>query len=909
MKPRWQVLVFQMLLIAAIYPLAAKCSYLMTFPESRDTALWLPKGLALAVLLIGGFRLWPGVFLGALITVMMNTKSPGWVHLGIATVNTIEIGLGYWLMVKAGFDVGLNRLKDVVVLTLFGGVVSTTVGALLGASTFALGGMLPWGAFLPFFGRWWLGEATSTLLMTPILLMVIKPKPRANRAEVLEFTALMATLCLVSYFVFFHGFGFRSQDYALPFLVYPVVVWACLRFGQRGSIFAVALVAAFAIPATINGLGPLVVGVGNPSMVLLRTFLTVLALTAMVLSTVLSERDMAEVTVLESEARFRMVTETLAVPMVIIGYPEPVILYTNQPMAELMGRKMEEVVGGPSLPFYKHLEDREVIVATLLRDGRVDKMELEVQSASGPKMVEITSRIIKFDGRTAFLTAFYDLTERKKAEQALQDSENRYKGISEGTTDGVIMNENGLIIDANHAAAGMWGGSIEELIGRPAFSLVVQEDRVKLAEKVRLGTDEHYEIWALRKDGSRFPAEISGKSVMYLGRLVRVASIRDLTERKRSEEALRVSEERYALVAQGSNEGIWDTNLQTGEVYFSDRMKSILGLAPESIPPHASEWGSWAHPDDQASIRKAVYEHLKYRRPYDIEFRYQMPRGEYRWFRSRGQAIWNSEGRATRMAGSMNDVTPRKVAERELLTAKEAAEAGSRAKSEFLAVMSHEIRTPMNAIIGMNYLLQQSTLDEDQADLAQTVGSSAQNLMSLINDILDISKIEAGQMELEESSFDVRMVAAEVRNLFTAQAAQKGLLFSVDLDEGMPPIMVGDPQRLRQVLVNLVGNAMKFTERGAVRLNLAFNARGHRLDISVKDTGIGIPEEKLENLFDKFTQVDTSITRRFGGSGLGLTISKDLVALMGGTIRVESSYLEGSVFYVSIPWRSPLSGG
>jgi PAS domain S-box-containing protein len=896
-----------MLLLAAVYPLAAKCSYLMTFPDSRDTALWLPKGVALAVLLIGGARLWPGVFIGALITVMMNTsKSSGWVYLGIATANTIEIYLGYWLMMKAGFDLGMNRLRDVVLLAFFGGVVCTSVGAVLGATTFALADMLPWRAFLPFFGRWWLGEATSGLLMTPILLMAVKPLPKAKRAEIVEFVMMMVTLSFISFFVFSHGLGFKAQDYALPFLVFPVVVWACLRFGQRGSILAVTLVAVFAIPATISGLGPLVAGTGNPSMVLLRAFLTVLALTSMVLSAILSERDMAEATAGESEGRFRMVTESLAVPLAIIGYPKPEILYVNELMAELVGQKKEELIGLPSLPFYKNPEDRERVVARLLEDGRVDRMVLEVQGAKGPKLVEIISNVIKFDGQTAFLTAFYDLTERKKAEQALLDSEGRFRAMSEGTTDGVVMNENGVIIDANHAVAKMWGGTIEELIGLPALSLVAEDDRAKLADRVRLGSDEPYEISALRKDGTNFPAEISGSSVMYLGRPVRVASIRDLTERKQSEEALRESENRYALVAEGSNDGIWDVNLLTGEVYFSDRMKSIVGLPSGSPTPNFGFWGKWAHPDDQEAINQAVYEHVKHHRPFDVEFRIKMPGGDYRWFRSRGQATWNDEDWATRMAGSLSDVTSRKMAEKELLAAKEAAEAGSRAKSEFLAVMSHEIRTPMNAIIGMNYLLQQTGLDEDQADLAGTVASSAQGLMSLLNDILDITKIEAGQMELEEMTFDVRKIGDDIRKLFTSQAAQKGLAFSVDLEENIPVLILGDPERLRQTLANLVGNAIKFTERGAVRLHMGFNPATHYLEARVEDTGIGIHPDKLGKLFDKFTQADTSVTRRFGGTGLGLTISKKLVELMGGTINAESAYMEGSVFRISIPWRWPV---
>ncbi len=905
MKPSWPLLILQMLLLAAVYPLAAQCSYLMTFPGSRDTAIWLPKGLALAVLLIGGGRLWPGVFVGALITVMINTKSPGWVDMGIATANTVEIGLGYWLMTKAGFDLAMVRLRDVVMLALFGAGISTAVGAAMGAVTFALGGSLPWPFFWPFFGRWWLGEATSALLVTPLLLMVVQLWPHTRRAAVVEFGALLVVLGFVSYSVFLHGMGFNAQRFPLPFLVFPVVVWSCLRFGQRGGIIVVAIVAAFSIPASISRMGPLIVIHGTPSMVVLRSFLATLALTAMVLSAVLAERDSAEAIVDESESRFRLVAETLAVPLVIIGSPVPEILYANERMAGLVGWKKEDLIGTSSLSFYHRPEDRDVVLAGLKEHGRLDNLEIELNTSEGPRMVEVTSRVLSFDGKPASLSAFYDLTERKKAEQALQESESRFRALSEGTTDGVLMNENGLITDANHSLARMWGGTIEEMIGLQTVDLVIPEDREKLVDMVRSGTAIPYEITGLRKDGSHFAAEISGKSVMYRNRPMRIASVRDLTERKRAEEALRVSEQRYALVSQGANEGIWDMNLETGGVYFSSRFRELLSLPDLGAGVDETSWRDWVHPDDLDALNQSVVEHLKWRKPYDTELRMQTGTGEYRWLRSRGQAIWNAEGRATRMAGSLGDITARKLQEKELLAAKEAAEAASRAKSEFLAVMSHEIRTPMNAIIGMNYLLQQTQLDEDQRDLAGTVGSSAQSLMSLINDILDISKIEAGQMELEEIAYDVRKVAVEVRNLFTAQAAQKGLAFAVEVQEDLPPALMGDPQRLRQVMVNLVGNALKFTERGAVMLRFNFNPKARSLEASIEDTGIGIPEEKIARLFDKFTQADTSITRRFGGSGLGLAISKHLVELMGGTIKVQSSYLEGSVFRVSIPWRIP----
>ena len=904
MKLRWSVLIFQMLLLAAVYPLAAKCSYLMTFPGSRDTAMWLPKGLALAALLIGGGRLWPGIFVGALLTVILYTRSPGWVNLSVATANTLEIWVGYRLMLWAGFDNGLNRLRDVVALVLFGVVVSTTLGAFLGAMTFAMGGLLPWSVFGQFFGRWWLGEATSVLLMTPLILIAVQPWPKTGRRSLLEFLVLMAVLGFVSYSVFFHGLGFNAQRYRVPFLVFPVVVWSCIKFGQRGSILAVTLVAAFAVPAAIHNLGPLVLE-GEPSMVPLRSFLATLALTALVLSALMGERDTAEATAGESETRFRTVAETLAVPLVIISREEARILYANEPMAKLFGRGREELEGALSLGFYVHENDREEIITRLNEEGRIDGLEVEVRGADGVRIVEVASRIIQFGGKMASISAFHDLTVRKRAEMALQESEERFRAISDGTTDGVLVNENGIIKDGNHALATMWGGPLEELVGLPVLGLVAEQDRGKLLEMVGTGSEAPYEITGIRKDGSTFPAMISGKTVMAMGRPTRIASIQDLTGQRRSEEALRESEERYALVAQGANEGIWDVNLETGEVYFSDRLKEMLGMPLDEPPPSLPTWGSWVHPDDREMVLNAIYHHVKQRRIHDVEFRSKNFIGEYRWFRARGQAIWNEAGRATRLAGSYGDITARKQADSELVAAKEAAEAASRSKSEFLATMSHEIRTPMNAIIGMNFLLSRTGLDEDQAELAETVGTAAKSLMAVLNDILDISKIDAGQLELEEIPFDVRGIGGEVRDLFSTQAAQKGLAFAVDLDPALPPLMLGDPQRLRQVLVNLVGNALKFTERGAVMLRLEFDVPARRLNVSAEDTGIGIPPEKMGRLFDKFTQVDASITRRYGGTGLGLAISKQLVALMGGDLGVTSVHFEGSVFHFSIPVREP----
>jgi protein-histidine pros-kinase len=382
-----------------------------------------------------------------------------------------------------------------------------------------------------------------------------------------------------------------------------------------------------------------------------------------------------------------------------------------------------------------------------------------------------------------------------------------------------------------------------------------------------------------------------------------IAIKQDVTERKRIEAALRQSEEQFREIAENISEVFWMMSPAADEMlYISPAYETVWGRTRESLYQNPMSWTEAIHPDDLESAHTLFARQLQ-GEPVESEYRIRTSEGKEKWISDRAFPVRDKDGQLIRVVGLATEVSERKRYEEQMTQARESSEIANRAKSEFLANMSHEIRTPMNGIIGMTDLALETELTIEQAEYLQMVKGSADALLILLNDILDFSKMEAGKLELDNLSFDVRKSLSEVVKTLAIKAQQKGLEFIFDVSPEVPTAVFGDPARLRQVLVNLVGNSIKFTEKGEVEVNVrteAASIEGTRLRFSVRDTGIGIPADKQEKIFDPFSQADSSTTRKYGGTGLGLTITAKLVSLMGGRIWIESESGKGSTFHFTI---------
>jgi PAS domain S-box-containing protein len=612
----------------------------------------------------------------------------------------------------------------------------------------------------------------------------------------------------------------------------------------------------------------------------------------------------------------------------IVKVKARVIVWANAAFARMLGYSPEELIGQPTRIAYPNDESYEAfgqLVYPILARGEVLRTELQQRRKDGTLgWYEIGTGRLGLENGEA-LGAFVDISQRKSAELALRASEERLRIIFQSMAEGLVLQcRDGRIVDANPAAEALLGLGREQLLGKTSVDpqwCAFREDGTPFPGDehpgmvtLRTGKSLRHQIMGIKAPGHGLRwISINSQPVFAdeQGLPVQViATFVDVTERRLAEaEILSTKNQLQATLdaipdvlfevgvdgrihsyhSQRSDPMETSTNGFVGKTLFAVLPADAAEVCIDAIRVAVDKGGSTGH-----------------------AYRLSLPQGE-RWFELSAAPMAAAAGQVQRVIVLSRDITERKRLEAELVAARLQAEAASVAKSRFLATMSHEIRTPMHAILGMAQMLQVPGLDERRRqDYARTVLNSGQALLALLNDILDTSKIEAGSIELESVALRPREILDDTQMLFSEAIHQKGLRFASEWSGPAAQRYLGDPYRLRQMLANLLGNAVKFTEQGRIQLaarELERDATTAVLEFSVSDTGIGIPQDKQQDLFLPFAQADTSTTRQYGGTGLGLSIVSSLAKQMHGEVGVESEVGRGSRFWFRLRARLPAAGG
>jgi PAS domain S-box-containing protein len=829
-------------IVAIIYFAAARLGLTLAFIHENVSPVWPPTGVAIAAVLLLGYRIWPGILLGAFLANLF-TPVPIATAGGIAIGNTIEALAALVLLRSLAFHNSFDRARDVFKFVL-AALLCTMLSATIGILSLYLGGAASWQNLGELWLTWWLGDTVGALLITPLVLTWSVGSdqllPRKRYVEGLIVLFLLAGSAMAT---FGGPFPIPLKYYPLARLTVPFFLWAAFRLSLRGVTLATIIVSVIAVWGTAHGLGPFVSRTPNDSLLLLQMFLGSNAVMFLFLAAAVEERRHSEETLRQGERRL---AGNLAVTRILaespaLGDAMPRILRT-------IGETFDWEVGGMWTP---NSDENVLKCLTFWRapTAKVNKFEDICRELTFAPGIGLPGRV---------------WTTRKPA------------WIPDVTKDSNFPRAPFAVAEGLHGAFAFPITSGETLLGVMEF----------------------------------FSHEIRKPDAALLQMFTGIGTqIGQFIERRRAEESLLKSQEALRLAHKVARGGTWQWDLATNAVEGSDEYYDLLGLESEQTPSSFEEWSSLVHPEDLPAVLKEHELAIANVRDFGIEFRMLRADGEWRWFNCNGRCIYDADGKPLTMIGITFDVTERRRSEEErekLFNLEQAAradaEAANRLKDDFLAMLSHELRTPLVAILGWATTVLASPKRDEALTIhaLEVIKRNARLQTRIIEDMLDVSRIVAGKLQLDIRPVDLPSIVESAISTVQPSAEAKGIQVRLTLNSAIKQVS-GDPQRLQQVVWNLLSNAIKFTPTGG-RVEVEIKDLGTEAQIKVSDTGEGIGPEFLPHIFDRFRQADSSTTRRHGGLGLGLAIVRHLVELQNGTVQARSDGEGlGAVFTVTFP--------
>jgi PAS domain S-box-containing protein len=966
-----------------LYFLAGMAGLAVPFTAGNVSPVWPASGVALACLLLFGWRCWPAIYLAAFL-VNYFWHLPLMPALVLAGGNTAAALAGAFLLRSIpGFQTSLTRLRDMLGLMVLAAILSSTISASIGTAVLLFSGVKPWAEEAPLWSLYYLGDAMGILLAAPLLLSLRELLKLRTTARMLELAGLFLLAALTSVLLFDEHLNFADRHTVLALLVFPFVLWAAIRFGVAGTALVNAVIAVIALFATAHSLGPFSKDLPFINALLLQLFFATVVVSGLLLSAVIAERQETEAereylireqakqeAEREGEKRYRRIVE-LANEGIWTLDARGRTTFVNRQLAHMLGYEPKEMAGRtvPDFcPEAPHLE----VGGSELRLCRKNGEELWAKISATP----IPDEEHEDDGMLVMLT---DITESKRTEELVRKSRTELQAVLDYSPALIYMKDRaGRYLFVNRCWTESFNISSEYAKGKTDLELfpedaarqymandraVVDSGQTQEFEEQSLlaGSTHSYRSIkvALRDDNGQFHA-LYGIST-------------DITERQAKEEALRQTHRALRVLSQCNSAVVHATGErsllnevcriavgQAGYLFawvgyadndeartvrpiafagpaegFLDRIhvswadneygRGSIGPAIRTGKPvvvrHLSDqptfarWHSELAPRNFESILSvplhqgdSVYGVLAiYAREPDAfdtsevgliaELGENLAHGiaSLRAHNERAEAIAALE----RARSELEDRVRLRTAE--LVEARDAAESADRLKSAFLATMSHELRTPLNSIIGFTGIVLQGLagpLNDEQAKQLGMVQNSSRHLLALINDVLDISKIEAGQLDIYRAPFSMPAAIQKTVSAILPLAGKKGISVRTELSEEVGEID-SDQRRTEQILLNLLGNAVKFTDQGEVVVQCRKD--NGWIVTTIRDTGIGIDPKHHQSIFEPFRQADTGLARKREGTGLGLSICKRLVELLGGFISVESALDQGSTFTVRLP--------